>query len=80
MPVGNMAVAVGWSGYSFKLCGSLFGLKFPIWAVNDVSHRPRSDCEKVATRLNDFSSATMPIIAGHPIAINISRAADRCER
>src|SRR3954465_3793147 len=26
--VGNMAVAVGWSGYLVKLCGSLFGLKF----------------------------------------------------
>jgi len=23
--VGNMAVAVGWSGYFVKLCGSLFG-------------------------------------------------------
>src|SRR6187551_685458 len=33
--VGNMAVAVGWSGYFVRLCGSLFGLKFPVWAVND---------------------------------------------
>src|SRR5881227_4273402 len=28
--VGNMAVAVGWSGYFVRLCGSLFGLKFPL--------------------------------------------------
>src|SRR5437762_9494135 len=28
--VGNMAVAVGWSGYFVKLCGSLFGLKLPL--------------------------------------------------
>src|SRR5205823_2607166 len=27
--VGNMAVAVGWSGYFVRLCGSLLGLKFP---------------------------------------------------
>jgi APA family basic amino acid/polyamine antiporter len=31
--VGNMAVAVGWSGYFVRLCGSLFGLKFPLWLV-----------------------------------------------
>ena len=29
--VGNMAVAIGWSGYFVKLCGSLFGIKFPLW-------------------------------------------------
>ena len=29
-----MAVAVGWSGYFVRLCGSA-GLKFPVWAVND---------------------------------------------
>src|SRR5262245_11543537 len=28
--VGNMAVAVGWSGYFVQLCGSLFNLKFPL--------------------------------------------------
>src|SRR5437660_6440108 len=33
--VGNMAVAVGWSGYFVRLFGSLFGLRFPVWAVND---------------------------------------------
>src|SRR5437763_8318781 len=33
--VGNMAVAVGWSGYFVQLCGSLFGIKFPLWAVTD---------------------------------------------
>src|SRR6201987_2143570 len=33
--VGNMAVAVGWSGYFVQLCGSFFHLKFPLWLVND---------------------------------------------
>src|ERR1700716_2318347 len=33
--VGNMAVAVGWSGYFVRLCSSLFNLKFPLWLVND---------------------------------------------
>ena len=67
--VGNMAVAVGWSGYFVKLCGSLFGLKFPIWAVND--YRTASDLiAKGGDTLKDFSSTTFPTIAGHPIALN----------
>src|SRR6476646_6931249 len=67
--VGNMAVAVGWSGYFVKLCHSLFGLKFPIWAVND--YRTASDLiAKGGDTLKDFSSTTLPTIAGHPIALN----------
>src|SRR5216110_2958646 len=67
--VGNMAVAVGWSGYFVKLCGSLFGLKFPIWAVND--YRTASDLiARGGDTLKDFSSTTLPTIAGHPIALN----------
>src|SRR6266481_3899335 len=67
--VGNMAVAVGWSGYFVKLCGSLFGLKFPIWAVND--YRTASDLiAKGGDTLKDFSSTTLPTISGHPIALN----------
>src|SRR5882724_6957720 len=67
--VGNMAVAVGWSGYFVKLCHSLFGLKFPIWAVND--YRTASDLiAKGGDTLKDFSSTTLPVIAGHPIALN----------
>ena len=68
--VGNMAVAVGWSGYFVKLCGSLFGLKFPIWAVND--YRTASELiTKGGDTLKDFSSATLPVIAGHPVAVNL---------
>jgi APA family basic amino acid/polyamine antiporter len=68
--VGNMAVAVGWSGYFIKLCGSLFGLKFPLWAVTD--HRTAADVvAKGGEALQDFSSTTLPVIAGHPIAINL---------
>jgi APA family basic amino acid/polyamine antiporter len=68
--VGNMAVAVGWSGYFIKLCGSLFGLKFPLWAVTD--HRTAADVvAKGGETLQDFSSTTLPVIAGHPIAINL---------
>jgi basic amino acid/polyamine antiporter, APA family len=67
--VGNMAVAVGWSGYFVSLCNS-FGLKFPIWAVNDY----RTARDLIATggdKLNDFSSTTLPTIGGHSIALNL---------
>jgi APA family basic amino acid/polyamine antiporter len=68
--VGNMAVAVGWSGYFVKLCGSLFGLKFPLWLVTD--YRTAGDVlAKGGETLQDFSSTTLPVIAGHPIAINL---------
>ena len=68
--VGNMAVAVGWSGYFVKLCGSLFGLKFPLWAITD--HKTALDViAKGGDALQDFSSTTLPVIAGHSIALNI---------
>ena len=68
--VGNMAVAVGWSGYFVKLCGSLFGLKFPLWAVTD--YRTAGDLIKNGSdALKDFSSTRLPVIAGHPIALNL---------
>ena len=68
--VGNMAVAVGWSGYFVKLCGSLFGLKFPLWAVTD--HETATNLiAKGDGALGDFSSTTLPVIAGHSIALNL---------
>ncbi len=67
--VGNMAVAVGWSGYFVKLCGSLFGLKFPLWAITDTT-TALGVLEK-RDALGDFSSTTLPSIFGHSFALNI---------
>src|SRR5882762_6832584 len=71
--VGNMAVAVGWSGYFIQLFGSLpppFTLKFPLWLVND--YQTATDIvAKGGDALNNYSSATLPVIAGHPIAVNL---------
>ena len=68
--VGNMSVAVGWSGYFVALCGSTVGLKFPLWLVND--HRTATDLlAKGGDALAAFSSTTLPVIAGHSIAINL---------
>jgi APA family basic amino acid/polyamine antiporter len=68
--VGNMAVAVGWSGYFVQLCGSLFGLKFPLWLVND--HATASGIIKQGgDALANYSSTTLPVIAGHSIALNL---------
>jgi len=68
--VGNMAVAVGWSGYFVKLCGSLFGIRFPLWAVTD--HKTASEIvAKGGDALQGYSSTTLPVVAGHPFAINL---------
>ena len=68
--VGNMAVAVGWSGYFVKLCGSLFGLKFPLWAITDTATATEV-VQKGGDALQDFSSTALPSIFGHPFALNI---------
>jgi APA family basic amino acid/polyamine antiporter len=68
--VGNMSVAVGWSGYFVQLCSSLGGWKFPIWLVND--HATATNL--IATNseaLQNFSSTTLPAIAGHTFAFNL---------
>src|SRR2546423_5529090 len=68
--VGNMAVAVGWSGYFVRLCGSLLGLKFPLWAVNDYN-TANTIIDQGGEALTNFSSTTLPVIAGHAIAVNL---------
>jgi len=68
--VGNMAVAVGWSGYFVRLCGSLFGLKFPVWAVNGYD-TAKGIVDQGGEALASYSSVTIPTIAGYPIALNL---------
>ncbi len=71
--VGNMAVAVGWSGYFVQLLGNLpFGLhlRFPLWLVTDHT-TAGTIIAKGGAALSDYSSTTLPMIAGHPIAINL---------
>jgi APA family basic amino acid/polyamine antiporter len=68
--VGNMAVAVSWSGYFVQLCDSLFHLKFPLWLVND--HQTATDLlAKGSAALEAYSSTSLPVIAGHSIAFNL---------
>src|SRR6478672_11076167 len=68
--VGNMAVAVGWSGYFVRLCGSLFNLKFPLWLVSDHT-TATGIIAKGGDALANYSSTTLPTIAGHAIALNL---------
>src|SRR6201987_4300519 len=68
--VGNMAVAVSWSGYFVQLCDSLFHFKFPLWLVND--HQTATDLlAKGGAALEAYSSSTLPMIAGPSIAFNL---------
>ncbi len=68
--VGNMAVAVGWSGYFVRLCGSLFGWKFPVWLVNDYG-TAKGIVAQGGEALANYSSSAIPTIAGSPIAFNL---------
>src|SRR5712664_267121 len=62
--VGNMAVAVSWSGYFVQFCESLFHLKFPLWLVND--HQTATDLlAKGGSALEAYSSTALPVLAGH---------------
>ena len=75
--VGNMAVAVGWSGYFVRLCGSAHipwifpsGIKFPLWAVSDY----QTAKDVLATggdALSNYSSTAVPVIAGFLIVVNL---------
>src|SRR3954463_14440707 len=56
--VGNMAVAVGWSGYFVSLFYSLFGLKFPLWLVNDYG-TATTIIEKGGDALANYSSGAL---------------------
>ena len=68
--VGNMAVAVSWSGYFVQFCDSLFHVKFPLWLVND--HQTATDLlAKGGAALEQYSSTSLPVIAGHSIAFNL---------
>lgn len=71
--VGNMAVAVGWSGYFVQLVGNLpFGLhlRFPLWLVSDHA-TAQTIVHQGGAALENYSSTTLPMIFGHPIAINL---------
>jgi len=68
--VGNMSVAVGWSGYFVQLCGSTIGLKFPLWLVSDYK-TAAAILEKGGDALGDYSSTALPVFAGHHIAFNL---------
>src|ERR1051326_4312958 len=65
-----MGCAVSWSGYFFQFCDSLLHLKFPLWLVND--HQTATDLlAKGGAALEAYSSATLPVIAGHSISRNV---------
>ena len=67
--VGNMAVAVGWSGYFVQLLATA-GLKFPLWLVTDHT-TALTKLAQGGEALQAYSSATLPVIGGHSIAINL---------
>src|SRR5439155_12139151 len=60
--VGNMAVAVSWSGCFVQLCDSLLHVKFPLWLVND--HQNATDLlAKGGVAWEAYSSNRLPPVA-----------------
>jgi APA family basic amino acid/polyamine antiporter len=68
--VGNMAVAVGWSGYFVSLCGSLLHLRFPLWAVTDWQ-TAQTIVANGGEAAQAYSSTTLPVLFGHVFAVNL---------
>lgn len=68
--VGNMAVAVSWSGYFVKFLYALFGLKLPLWLVSDHTTAAAMIADK-SDSLQYYSSTSLPIIGGYEIAFNL---------
>jgi len=71
--VGNMAVAASWSGYFLAFLNSTVGIKLPLWLSADHTTAIRV-IERGGDGLMNYSSTTLPTIAGHQIAINLPAA------
>ena len=72
--VGNMAVAVSWSGYFVDLCGKFafrFEHKIPTLACRAITRRRWKPLPREAIPWRNFSSTTLPVIAGHSVAFNL---------
>ena len=68
--VGNMAVAVSWSGYFIKLLYALFGLRLPLWLVSDHTTAAAMIKEN-SENLQYYSSTALPHISGMEISVNL---------
>lgn len=67
--VGNMAVAVSWSGYFVKFLYA-FGLKLPLWLVSDHTTAAAMIADK-SENLQYYSSTVLPNIGGMEISLNL---------
>jgi APA family basic amino acid/polyamine antiporter len=59
--VGNVAVAIAWSGY-FSSFLRFFGIDFPFW----LAHSYRDVLLSYPERMAD-----LPVVLGHPVAVNV---------
>ena len=69
--VGNMAVAVGWSGYFVKLLRQLVRTQVSALGGDGSQDGATDLLAKAARRCEGYSSTALPMIAGHSIALNL---------
>ena len=68
--VGDIAVASSWSGYAVKFLYSLFGWRFPLWAVTDYTSA-QNLLAQGGSALTPYSNTAFPLVLGHPVAVNL---------
>ncbi|HEY9789543.1 MAG TPA: amino acid permease [Candidatus Obscuribacterales bacterium] len=75
--VGNIAVAVSWSDYFLQFVHGVTQLKIPLWLTTDtgtaLSKIPTLTAANPMSQL--YSSTSLPVIFGHPVALNIPAVA-----
>ena len=69
--VGNMAVAVGWAGYFVKLMRQSVRNEVSALGRDAITPRRRASSPQGGEALQNFSSTTLPVIAGHAFALNL---------
>jgi APA family basic amino acid/polyamine antiporter len=71
--VGNIAVAVSWSDYFLQFLHGVTQLKIPLWLTTDtgtaLTKLPTLTPDNPLSQL--YSSTTLPVVFGHPLALNI---------
>lgn len=71
--VGNIAVAVSWSDHFLHFYHGVTGLSLPLWLTTDTG----TALTRIATMTANspqaafYSSTALPVLFGHPIALNI---------
>lgn len=70
--IGNIAIAVSWSDYFVHFLDGVFHLRLPLWLTVDAgTAAAKTLAISHDAKLNVYASLDLPVIFGHPIALNL---------